>query len=238
MRFSREYEIGCHDVDLNNNIKPSLIQRYMMDTADHQMRERRPSGEDLLEIKKAFIMTRIYIEITGQLHTYDRIKADTWSCPTKGATFNRCFELHRDGVSMAKAHSMWALIDTETGKVCRPKEVDISAYEHEEALEMDMPAKFKMPKDIEFHMVGTKKVLYSETDQNRHLNNTYYGDILWSYIPDICDKELTSVLIQYHHEAPLNGVMDIHMGKMDDNHYCFKTFVEGSLNVEAVFGIR
>ena len=38
MKFFKKFEVGSHDVDVNDNIKPSLIQRYMMDTAHEQMR--------------------------------------------------------------------------------------------------------------------------------------------------------------------------------------------------------
>ena len=47
MKFCKRFEVSSHEVDVNNNIKPSLIQRYMMDTAHEQMRVRRPSAEDL-----------------------------------------------------------------------------------------------------------------------------------------------------------------------------------------------
>lgn len=238
MKFCKRFEVSSHEVDVNNNIKPSLIQRYMMDTAHEQMRVRRPSAEDLLEAKKAFIMTRITIEIKDNLHVYDEFEGYTWSCDAKAASFRRCFELVRDGQVVARGHSMWALIDTETGKVCRPSEIDISAYESDQVLEMELPVKFKLPKEMEFETVGRKKVLYSEVDTNMHLNNTYYADVLWSYIPDVVNKKVRGINLSFHHEAPLGCEMEIQRAEKSENEYCFKTFVDGNLNIEAVFHVE
>ena len=238
MIFSKNFEVGSHEVDVNKNMKPSLIQRYMMDTAHEQMRVRRPSADDLLEMKKAFIMTRITIEVLDDLHTYDRFEGQTWSCDPKAASFRRCFNLCRNGEIVARAHSLWALIDTETGKVCRPSEIDISAYEHDDVLKLDLPIRFKLPKELKYETVGRKKVLYSEVDTNMHLNNTYYADVLWSYIPDVINKRVTGINLHFHHEAPLGCEMEIQMAKKSENEYCFQTFVDGNLNVEAIIGVK
>lgn len=238
MKFCKKFEVGSHDVDVNDNIKPSLIQRYMMDTAHEQMRMRRPSAKDMLEARKAFIMTRITIEVTDNLHAYDEIEGQTWCCGEKAATFLRCFNICRGGEVVARAESMWALIDMDTGKVCRPSEIDISAYEYGDLLEMNLPVRFKLPKDLEFETVGKKKVLYSEVDTNMHLNNTYYADVLWSYIPDVTHKQITGINLHFHHEAALGCEMEIQMAQKSENEYCFKTYVDGRLNVEAILGVK
>ena len=47
MKYSEHYEVTCHDVDQNNHIKPTNLVRYMQETANHQMRDRKPSYYDL-----------------------------------------------------------------------------------------------------------------------------------------------------------------------------------------------
>lgn len=116
MRYTENYEVTCHDVDVNNNIKPSLILRYMQETANHQMRDRKPSYYDLFFAGKSFIVTRVTIEIFAQLHQYDKIQVDTWNCPAKGVTFLRCYEIRRGDETVARAYSVWAVTDHETGK--------------------------------------------------------------------------------------------------------------------------
>lgn len=247
MRYSKTFYVSTHDVDVNNHIKPSSLQRFMMEAAMHQMNVRRPAYGELFVKDQAFILARVTIEVSKQIEQFSTIEVQTWNCPAKGATFIRCFEVYCEGVLMARAQTVWGVTNPKTGKLWKSTEVDISNYESEAELEMTLPTRFRFPKDLEFAPIGTKKVLYGEVDMNMHMNNTYYTDVLWSYIPDILSKEITSVSLRYHAEAPLGSELEISMGKLPDplpqdenaeETYCFRSTVEGELNIEAMLGVR
>ena len=247
MRYTKEFEVSSHDVDVNNHIKPSSLQRYMMETGMCQMRDRKPTYGELFAKDQAFILTRVTIEIFHQIQQFQTIEVQTWNCPAKGVTFNRCFEVYCENQLMARAHTVWAVVSPVSGKLWRSSEVDISNYESEEALDMVLPTRLRMPKDLELQSIGTKKVLFGEVDMNMHMNNTYYMDVLWNYIPDILNKEITSFCLRYHAEAPLGAELKLQMGKLEvavaeddkaEETYCFKTFVHDTLNLEAMVGVR
>lgn len=247
MRYSKEFEVSSHDVDVNDHIKPSSLQRYMMETAMCQMRDRKPAYSEMFQMDQAFILTRVTIEIFHQIRQFTTISVETWNCPAKGVTFNRCFEVYCEGVLMARAHTVWGVVSPSTGKLWKSEEVDISNYESEAALDMTLPTRLRFPKDLAFEPVGSKTVLYGEVDMNMHMNNTYYMDVLWSHIPDIISKEITSICLRYHAEAPLGADLQIQMTKLPaplaedeaaEETYCFKTFVGGDLNLEAMVGVR
>ena len=247
MRYVEHYEISSHDTDYNDYIRPSLLQRYLIETADHQMRDRRPTYYELFADGKAFILTRITIEIYGQIKKYDKIDVQTWRCPDKGASFTRCFQVLRQGEVMAKGYSVWAVVNHQTGRLCKTSELDLSNYEVEEPHPMNLPNRFRLPKDMEFTHVGDKVVFRGETDINRHMNNTYYSDMLWNYIPGIEEKAVTSVNLRYQKEAPLGGKIEIYMGKLDEpaagdenaeETYCFYTKVAEGINVEAMISVK
>lgn len=247
MRYTENYEITCHDVDVNNNIKPSLILRYMQETANHHMRDRKPSYTELFSEGKSFILTRITIEIYAQLHQFDKIQVQTWRCPEKGATFIRCYEISRGGEIIARAYSVWAVANRRTGKLCKASEVDISNYETEEPLELRLPTRFRLPKDLAMEKAGERTVFYSDVDMNVHMNNTQYPNMLWNFIPDVMEKEVTSVNIRFMKEAPLGSQLEIYMAKTAEpmpederaeETYCFMSKINGEVNVEAEFGMR
>lgn len=247
MRYTKEFEVSSHDVDVNDHIKPSSLQRYMMETGMCQMRDRKPTYGELFHKDQAFILTRVTIEVFHQIRQFQAIRVQTWNCPAKGVTFNRCFEVYCGDVLMARAHTVWAVASPSTGKLWKSSEVDISNYEAEEALDMTLPTRLRFPKDLTFAPIGTKKVLFGEVDMNMHMNNTYYMDVLWNYIPDVLNREITSVCLRYHAEAPLGAELELTMGRPpeplaeDDKAeetYCFKTFVGGQLNLEAMVGVR
>ena len=247
MRYTENYEVTCHDVDVNNNIKPSLILRYMQETANHQMRDRKPSYYDLFFAGKSFIVTRVTIEIFAQLHQYDKIQVDTWNCPAKGVTFLRCYEIRRGDETVARAYSVWAVTDHETGKLCRVSEVDISNYEIEDALDMTLPTRFRLPRDREYIKAGEREVFYCDVDMNRHMNNTNYPDMLWNFIPEVIDKQVTSINLRFMKEAPLGAVVDVYRTEMNaplaedpeaEETWCFYSLVDGEINVEGEIGVK
>lgn len=247
MRYTKTFEVSSHDVDVNDHIKPSSLQRYMMETGMCQMRDRKPTYGELFHKDQAFILTRVTIEIFHQIRQFMEIEVHTWNCPAKGVTFNRCFEVYCEGQLMARAHTVWAVASPVTGKLWKSSEVDISNYESEAALDMTLPTRLRMPKDLQMDPVGIKKVLFGEVDMNMHMNNTYYMDVLWNYIPDILNKEITSICLRYHAEAPLGAELQLTMGRLPEplpedkdasETWCFKTFVGDELNLEAMVGVR
>jgi acyl-ACP thioesterase len=246
-QYTEKYEITCHDVDENNNIRPTCLMRYMQETANHQMRDRKPSYYDLFFEGKAFIVTRMNIEIYRQLHQYEHIVTGTWRNQEKGATFPRCYEVRCGEEVVARAYSDWAVANRNTGKLCRSDEIDISGYETGEALELDIPKRFHFPKDMKFEKVGQRHVFYSDVDMNRHMTNTQYANMVWDYIPGIIDKEVTSINIRFMKEAPLDADIDIYMARADlslakdknaEELYAFMTKVDGNTNIEVLMGVR
>lgn len=245
MRFTEEYEITSHDIDINNNIKPSMIIRYMQETANHQMRDRKPTYLDLFTKGLSFVITRMTVEIYAQLHQYDRIHVSTWNCQGKGATFIRCYEIKRNEEVIAKAYSAWAMHNMNTGKLAKTSDIDLSNYETEDAYEMSLSTRVRLPKDIEYEKVGQKEVLYSDVDMNLHMNNTNYPNMLWNYIPDVQDKIVTSINLRFMQEAALGSKVDIFRGmltepikedKFAEETYCFVSKIGDAVNVEAIIG--
>lgn len=247
MRYTECYEVTSHDVDVNNNIKPSLLLRYMQETANHQMRDRKPSYYDFFFEGKSFIVTRITMEIYAQLHQFDRIEVDTWRCPAKGVTFLRCFEIRRGGEVAARAYSVWAVTEHASGRLCRVSEIDISNYELEDALSLTLPTRFRLPRDCAYSKAGSREIFFSDVDMNRHMNNTNYPDMLWNFIPDVMDKQVTSINLRFMKEAPLGAVVDIYRTKLAgplpqdaeaEETWCFYSLVDGQVNVEAEIGMK
>lgn len=232
-----------HDTDANNNAKPSVIARLFQETANHHMRDRRPTYYELFFHGLSFIAIRMVFEVKEQLHPYDEVDVYTWTAEGRGATFFRCYSMERDGVEVAKAYSEWTVVNMDDGKLCHRDEIDFSNYEADEVHEMKVPVKFHYPKDLEFKKAGEYTVRYSDTDMNGHMNNTVYQNLLWDYIPDVTEKKLTSFSLRYMAEAPLGEIMEVYMAKAQEavedgcgaeESYYFKTVVNGRINTEAL----
>ena len=207
-----EHHIGCMDVDVNNNIKPTELIKCIQETANGQMNARKPSYFELFWDRKSFIITRFSMEIYEQIHQFDDIETRTWTAGERGATFFRGYEVMRNGRCVARASGDWAVVDTEDGHIYKTKEIDLSNYESGDKPELNINEKFRIPKNMEMEGCGVHHVVLSECDMNMHMNNTQYANILWNQIDGILDKEITSFNIKFRAEAKFDSDIMIMRG--------------------------
>ena len=246
-KYIEHFEVLFHDVDVNGNIRPSELIRYLQETADHQMRDRKPSYTDLLDRGIALIVTRMVVEMLTPLKHGDMIEVRTWSNPAKRATLRRCYEIFRGEELCVRGYSEWASVDFVNNTLVPADAIDFSTYESGEPHEMNIPKKFRIPSGIEMRHAGIRTVRYEDTDTNGHMNNTYYPNFLWGLIPDVGNKVFTSVNIRFLHEGTLGSDLEIYHADApldlakDPNAeevHAFETKVDGEKNVEILIGVR
>lgn len=234
--YSDRYKILAHDVDARFGLKPSAFFRYLQETANHQMRDCKPTYEELFAQHKAFILSRMCLEVYETPTQYDEITVNTWPCVDKGVLFNRCYQMIKDGRVIAESLSLWALVDTEKETFIPYSAELFQNFKHSDKLE-GFNLRFRIPRDG-YEKKGTRKILYNDTDINGHMNNTVYPDILSGYCDVITEKRVTSVSIAYLSEAKLGDEMDIYVASTEENgkSVCYvRSMIGEKVNVEAKF---
>jgi len=241
--YTERYSVLSHDVDSNNNARPSVISRLMQETANHHMRDRKPTYYDLFFSGKSFIATRIAFELLEQLHPYDVVDVHTWTCENKGATFLRCHMIEKEGRTVARSYTEWAIADLNSGRLCRTNEFDFSNYEQDEPNKLLVPVRFRFPKEARIDIVDSKVVKYCDCDMNMHMNNTFYQDMIWNAFPDVEKRKLTSFSLRFMAEAHLGDEIKIERAVLDEpvedgagaEYSCyFRTTVGDRINTEAL----
>ena len=88
-------------------------------------------------------------------------------------------------------------------------------------------------KTEEMTAAGKFTVPYSFIDRNRHMNNTWYADMLLSAVPDFSAERVSAFCISYLHEAKLGEEFSL-CYSFDGEKYTVKsTFADGSVNALA-----
>lgn len=232
MKWTEEYRINSHDTDYNKIVSASGILRFMQDAANCQMENQKPSYIDLFTQGLAFVITRLNLSIYAPLRQHEIIQASSWACESKGVSFNRCYSISRGGVIVAEASSVWALIRMEDKRPIRVSDFNHN-YDSYNMLELDMPARLKIPSDLNMSLVGVHTVKYMDVDLNKHINNTHYPDILCGYIPEMENNRVISLIMNFVSEAPLGEEIKIYCG-VSDGIYYFRTMRQnGCTNIEA-----
>ena len=233
MKFIQEYRVNANDVDCNNIVSASNMLRYMQDCAFSAMEADGPSYMDLFERGYAFLLSRLRASFYAPIYSHDKLSVETWACESKGVQFNRCYRVLRDDAIVAEAVSVWALCGVEDRRVHRVSEIG-SPYRVDEMLELDLPARLKIPEEAGLRLVGEKTVEYADIDLNGHMNNTRYPDILCGFIDEnMKGRRVISLGLSLVGEAPLGETLRVYASLFDGVNYVRTLKENGSVNVEA-----
>lgn len=240
--YVEHYTTLNHDTDAKGAVRPSCIQRYMQETANHQMRDCKPTYEELFNEGKSFILGRMVYTCKRPLRQYENIDVETWpSSKDRGATFTRCYTISVDGEEIVRGVGIWALVDIETKKLLRVSDCDMSNYVHQEPFDI-AGLRFKVPAE-EFTEVGRFSVTYSLCDCNMHMNNTNYPDMFFNFVPEADRAYVSHLSLNYKKEAPLGAELRIerslsHTNEDESITYYFRSYVGEDVNAEAMVTVK
>lgn len=234
MKFTKDFRIRWHDTNANREITPSAILTFMQETTNRHIQTMYPTLEYIRdELHQAFILSKVYMRFYEPAHAYDDIVVETWTgIESRGFTFYRSFAVKKNDTVIADALTTWCLVDTEEHKL-----LPVSKFENNfidmESLQVDMPRKIKFPVDHELEFVGDRKIVYSDIDYNKHMNNTHYPNMLVDFLPSPESYRVKELMLSFIKGAMYNDVIQIH--RVEDNGtFYFKALnSEGSVCLEA-----
>jgi len=226
--FRTKLTVDIHDVDYNGVARASSLMKYIQSAAQTQLTEKGMSYDRLKDMNRAFILSRIKMEFIDTVRAYEPLTAITFPATSRGYSFLRCYKLERDGITIGRAVSIWALVDIKSKALIRVNDFDLGLDTYDP---LDMPlTRVIMPKDM--NTVGTYTVTYSDVDQNGHMNNTRYPDMYSHFLP-LDNKRIESITISYLNEAPASEVLTVEMGRLEDLYYFRTLRRDGKINTEA-----
>ena len=227
MFHAESYNLLWHDADQTGQVRPSALLRYMQETANRQCRG---WGYDLDRLFRAegqgFLLARLQLTAYAPLHAYEDIEVRTWCPLSRGYTFLRCFRVLRGGETVAEALTTWALMDTRQHALLKVTDF-YGEFPTDAPLEPErLPDKVRLSPTLPMQAVGERQVFWSDTDFNRHMNNSRYPDVICDFLPPEAmeGKALSALSVSYMKEAPLGDVLKISRAPVPDTDgsYLFK----------------
>lgn len=234
MKWTESYRINSHDLDAAGNIRVAALMRYMQETAYCHMAGMKPSAEELRAEGRVFLLARAAVSVYDNVSHGDTIEVTTWATESKGVAFGRCFSIRANETLISEAETVWTFYDFEARKILRVGDVTLY-YGTDEELGLDLPRRLSYPDPDSLVLQGCHTVIYADVDENRHMNNTVYPDVLSGFVPEIKDGtgRVVSMYINYSAECREDDEMRIYRSGGDGEWY-FKTLrSDGRVNVEA-----
>lgn len=232
MKWTETYKVNSHFTDADGIVRTSYMLKYMQETANLQLETLGPSNSQLREMGYAFLLSRLSMSFYKPVRAYETIEVQSWACESRGSSFNRCYRVLRDGMIVAEASSVWALVRLSDRKLMRVGDVTLN-FDTDPALDLDLPRRLKIPDAANLVLVGERNVVYSDLDVNRHINNTNYPDILCDFLPDTAGKRVIAMGINFLSEAVLGETLKVYCAEYDGVYYMRTVKENGAVNIEA-----
>lgn len=218
MKFTQNYTVRWHDTNANREITPSAILTLMQETTNGHIKTNYPSIEYVRdELCQAFILSKVYIRFYDSAHAYDSLDVSTWTgVESRGFSFHRSFEVLSESRRIADALTIWALLDTKTQRLL-PTKAFINDFKDEASIDIKMPHKIKFP-STDLEHVGTRRIVYSDIDYNKHMNNTHYPNMLIDFLPSPEHLIVKEMMISFIKGAQYGDELQI-LRSQDENDF-------------------
>lgn len=197
-------KIETYDVQPNGIIKMSSLFKLFQKAAGDDFDKTGMTYELLRKHGIVFILSKNTVQFFDDIKKFDEITITTYPRGTRGVSFLRDYDIHIGNKRVAYASSTWVLLDINNRCLLRPTALDSICTVPVE-LDNFLEIEDKRIKLIAENMIKTdvRKAYYSHIDYNGHMNNTFYPEIVFDYLPDKYKNTLKNKLISVYYVTEL-----------------------------------
>ena len=181
MFFNQQYTISAADVDCYDRCKPSTLLYLAQEAAAGHCNELQVDRNTMAKKGLFWAVIRTHVQINRLPLLGDRLSIQTWPMPTTRTAYPRAVEiLDQSGNALVKIVSLWVLMDINSRAMVLPGKSDVEVKGFLTGYETASPGSIVPAAQTQS---VSRKVLFSDLDQNQHLNNTRYMDWVADLLP-------------------------------------------------------
>ena len=208
--YTMPIEITTFDVGADDRLRLSAVLRYQQEAAERQLEPGGLGWQGLAEKGIAFVTSRWHTVITRMPRMGERVTLTTWHRERRGPRFFRCYQWRdAEGQVLLQGVMQFALVAVEDHRLLRGEEFDALGVPPQPERRVDCadPGRWSQPA---LQPVGEFTVRWSDTDRNRHMNNTRYADLLCDSLPGGMDGRcLADVQLYFSGESRLGDTLTL-----------------------------
>ncbi len=215
--YTFESRIRYSEVDSEGTLSMAALINYFQDASTFQSEDLGLGVAALKQRHQVWVLSawQIVVERYPRLGEHVTIGTLPYDMRAFMGMRNFCM-LDSEGKYLAKANSIWSLLDTDTQRPVAIPQIMLDAYRLEEKLEMDYaPRKITVPEGgVTQEALVVKKY---HLDTNHHVNNQQFIDIAMNYLPD--ELGIKQVRAEYKMQAHLDDKLIPIVAKQDGRRY-------------------
>lgn len=203
--YAFDSRIRYSETDSEGELTLNALLNYFQDCSTFHSEDVGLGIGYMREIGQAWVLSSWQIVVDRYPRLGEKVKIVTLPYELKGFLGYRNFAmLDEEENYLAKANSLWSLLDMTTGKPVAVNEAMHKGYGIDEKLDMDYaPRKITVPEGGQLlEPIVVKK---HHLDTNHHVNNGQYVNIAMEYLPD--DFLIHQMRAEYKKQAFLDDVL-------------------------------
>ncbi len=214
MPYEFESRVRYSEVGVDKKLTLCSLVDYFQDCAIFQS-EACGNGVDQLGAKGlAWLVLSWQIDVLRLPELGEKVYAQTWAYGFKAFYgYRNCALLDEGREYLARANSIWVLIDMKTGHPAKVSPEIYSLYRIEPRIEMENSSrKIPLPDDAEKQEPFT--VGLQHLDTNRHVNNGQYIRMAEEYLPE--GFRTKRFRVEYRQQAHLHDTIVPYVNREED----------------------
>lgn len=203
--YTFDSRIRYSEVDSEGKLTMAALINYLQDCSTFQSEDLGIGVNYMKEICRVWVLCSWQIVVDRYPELGEKVVIGTQPYDLKGFMGFRNFAmLDEQGNYIARANSIWSLLNTETGKPAAVPEIMIERYTRAPRLEMNYAdRKIPMPEGaVAQEPITVKK---HHLDTNRHVNNQQFLDMAMEFLPE--GYGIRQVRAEYKKQAFLHDVL-------------------------------
>ncbi|MDD4124711.1 MAG: thioesterase [Eubacteriales bacterium] len=210
-------KIEGYEVFPDGTVKLSALMKHMQQAACDDLDQFGATYANMRGDDLVFVIIKMGIAFKAEIKKGDEIEIMTLNTDIQGIVFIREFVIYKSGLPVAQATTHWVLMSYSKRIPVRPSMLKYTTTNPEMALEgVNLPR--KLLEEMRFESETEHRVVFSELDENSHMNNTVYADLIYDYAPYNIEKHVKTCRIYYNGEARLGDILNIKVKKTESGH--------------------
>ncbi len=194
------------------------------------------TGERYRETHTAFLLAKLCAQVYEDIPAGSEVLLTTRPASPTRAIYPRYTAITMGDKLAAAVYAQWVLVDTDTRRILR-KTPEALGLPFSGDPVPELPIRIPKADGTEV-LLGEETARYSRCDQNRHMNNTRYADIICDYLPPerFQSGPVRELAVSYHRELPMGGTLRLYSREEGPGRYYFQGRGEEQVCFEA--GVR
>lgn len=194
--------ISSFDAGASGHLEAAALMRHFQETAARHAAHLKVGFDDLRHENIFWALTHIQTEISRWPDMNETVWIETWPRGIEKLYTTRDYRVKdQSGNTIINATSAWIMVDIERKRPVRPSArlSDIPFVPEVKALG-NFPETVQEWDEAKETATKERKVVYSDLDINRHVNNTRYVEWIMDAMAPSNQKQLKSLHLRFMHE--------------------------------------